>query len=428
MAGISGNSTLTRSQIEGIETAHLAAAATSWAATAEQWEEHFTTIHKGTLSPGGTPWEGTGADAAQDGTFADLVKVRGMADHLHTAATAARNGADDIAWAKRQTLDVIAQAQEAGFTVGEDLSVTDRSSLLPAGAQAARQAQAEAFAAEIRAAAENLAAVDKTVAAQVSTALAPLEGTDFGDSPGDPTVQAVDYKAAPPPPSDPDDQPKPKEPHATDPNRSADGTYGPGNSGDGKAAEKAALDDREARTHIPIIRDQVKATHPDVIDPITKKPQGRLYDGLEPTGNPDEYIGIEAKTHPGAHQTRQDRFDAAVSPERPATAILNGREIKIVDVQPAYPPDGWVPPSQRTPAPGGAFGGAEAQGTAPVGAGLAGAPVHGSAPVTSAFPDWGSHQSPQEMLGSDDPVTRVLGELLLEQQHAQGIVDPNGTA
>lgn len=427
MAAVSGTGAWTRSQIEGCQTEHLHFAATAWTSDADVWESHFETIHRGTLSPGGTPWEGAGADAAQDGTFADLVRVRGMADHLHTAAAAARNGADDIAWAKRQALDAIAQAEEAGFTVGEDLSVTDRSSLLPAGARAARQSLAETFSAEIRTAAENLATVDKTVAGQVSTALAPLENTHFGDSPDAPTVQAVDYKTAPPPP-DPNDQPKPKEPHATDPNRSVDGTYGPGNSGDGKAAEKAALDDREAKTHIPIIRDQVKATHPDVIDPITKKPQGRLYDGLEPTGNPDEYIGIEAKTHPGAHQTRQDRFDAAVSPERPATATLNGRQIKIVDVQPAYPPDGWVPPSQRTPVPGTAFGGAQAQGTAPIGAGLGDAPVQGSAPATSTFPDWGSHQSPQEMLGSDDPVTRVLGELLLEQQRAQGIVDPNGTA
>lgn len=199
MANVSRTGAWTRSQIENSQTEHLRTAASSWTSDAHEWENHFEHIHRGTLSPGGTPWEGTAADAAQDGTFADLVKVRGMADHLHSAATAARNGADDIAWAKRQTLDAIAQAQEAGFTVGEDLSVTDHSSLLPAGARAARQAQAEAFAADIHASAENLATIDKAVANQVSTALAPLGNTSFDDSHDAPTVQAVDYKTAPAP-------------------------------------------------------------------------------------------------------------------------------------------------------------------------------------------------------------------------------------
>jgi hypothetical protein len=53
-------------------------------------------------------------------------------------------------------------------------------------------------------------------------------------------------------------------------NRSRDGTYGPGNSGDGKTAEKAALDARERETGIPLERTQVRATHPDVrsVEPL----------------------------------------------------------------------------------------------------------------------------------------------------------------
>jgi hypothetical protein len=240
-------------------------------------------------------------------------------------------------------------------------------------------------------------------------------------------VQALDYKTAPPPPPPPDPG-EPKEPHATDPNRSADGTYGPGNFGDGKAAEKAALDELERQRHVPIIRQQVRATHPDVIDPETGKPQGRFYDGLMPTGNPDEYIGIEAKTHPGAHRADQDRFDTAVSPERPATATLNGRPIRIVHVEPAYPPDGWVPPSQLAPAlpPAQASSGVPTgpiEGTittAPPATGVSGGGGGGGGswggapgPGSSTLPDYGTHVPPEELIKSDDPVMRILGQLML---------------
>ena len=39
-------------------------------------------------------WEGEGAEAAQQRTFADLIKVRGLSDHLYEAAKIARRGAD----------------------------------------------------------------------------------------------------------------------------------------------------------------------------------------------------------------------------------------------------------------------------------------------------------------------------------------------
>ena len=154
---------LTRSDIEAWNTTHLEAAATHWRSTAAHWEGHFETIHTGMLRPGGTDWEGTAADAAAERSWGDLVKVRGAGDALYTAAGHATTGAGDIAWAKRQVLDAIAEAEEAGFTVGQDFSVTDKSwSLLRSAA--ARQQQAQAFATEISARVQALVAIDQAVA------------------------------------------------------------------------------------------------------------------------------------------------------------------------------------------------------------------------------------------------------------------------
>jgi hypothetical protein len=68
------------SVICGWDIQQLSRAASDWAGTAEQWEESFTAVHRGTLSPGGTVWEGQAAEAAQERSFADLVKVGGLAE------------------------------------------------------------------------------------------------------------------------------------------------------------------------------------------------------------------------------------------------------------------------------------------------------------------------------------------------------------
>ena len=199
MPDVSGAGTPSLSQIVNWDTSHLEDAARHWMATAEQWEDHFTVLHNEMLSPGGTAWEGAGAEAAQERTFADLVKVRGAADHLNGAAAAARYGASEISDAKNLALDAIAEAQEAGFSVGEDLSVTD--SMLLGNLRAT---QAQQHAAAITTRATNLSALDQQVAAKISTAAAPLGEISFtepADAP--PNVQPVDFKQAPPPTNPP---------------------------------------------------------------------------------------------------------------------------------------------------------------------------------------------------------------------------------
>jgi hypothetical protein len=211
----------TLSQIEAWSTDHLETAAAHWTETAETWEHAFTTVHREAPSPGGTVWEGAAADAAVLRTGTDRVVVAGTADSLHAAAKAARFGADEIAGARQLALQTINEARAAGFTVGEGLTVTSQPAGPPA-LQAARQVQAQAFAAAIRASAENLVAVDNEVAGNVTTAVSEVSGAQFGDTPispprepKKPTIQAVDnrtVKDAPPQPVPPDPQPGPMPP------------------------------------------------------------------------------------------------------------------------------------------------------------------------------------------------------------------------
>lgn len=197
MAAAAGHS-LTRSDIEAWSTEHLDTAAAHWSTTAQDWEDHFTTIHNGTLRPGGSTWEGAGADAAAERSWGDLVKVRGAADALHAALGHATNGSGDIAWAKQRVLNAIAEAEEDGFTVGSDFSVTVKPSLLrsPEG----RQAKATEHAHDIEAAVRGLVAADKEVGDRIGGALAPLGQLNFPDDGGkhDPTVRVVDNRVEKP--------------------------------------------------------------------------------------------------------------------------------------------------------------------------------------------------------------------------------------
>jgi hypothetical protein len=197
----------TLSQMQAWSTGHLESAANHWTQTAEDWEHAFTAIHRETPTPGGTPWRGVAADAAVLRTGSDRVVVVGAADSLHSAALAARSGAGEIEGARQLALEAVEDARTAGFTVGEDLSVTSQVGGPPA-LQAARQVQAQTLAAAIRASAENLASVDTEVAGNVSSAIAGVNSVQFGDTPvapqnKKPQIQAVDFKQDPPPPPPP---------------------------------------------------------------------------------------------------------------------------------------------------------------------------------------------------------------------------------
>ncbi len=198
MPAVGGMPTL--SQVRGWGTGHLTDAAAQWTKTAAVWEDAFTEVATQINHPGGAPWEGVAAEAAQHQAYTDRLTVVRLADQLHDASQIARTGATQIDEARRLVLRTVQSAEGAGFTVGEDFSVTD-AHLYDAGTAALRQTQAETFATELRANVAALLATDSGVAGRLTTATMGLGLTSFPES-GGPSAPGSD--AAPnAPPEDP---------------------------------------------------------------------------------------------------------------------------------------------------------------------------------------------------------------------------------
>jgi hypothetical protein len=196
-------------EVEAWDVTHLENASRDWTATAEHWESAFTSIHRASVSPGGTLWEGAAAEAAQERAFADLVKVRGLADVLHQSAAIARRGAETLYSVKRSVLDAVEEIGSAGYLVGQDLSVT------PTRAGVAAETQAQLYATDIQGRVAQLVACDKEIAGKVTAATASLNEVSFLEAP-DPAppprskndhIQAVDHTWAQNPPPGPNDGP-----------------------------------------------------------------------------------------------------------------------------------------------------------------------------------------------------------------------------
>lgn len=172
------------SQIRAWDTDHLVDAATTWRTTADHWQESFSLVASNMPAPGGIPWEGTGSEAAQSRASTDAIKVEELAVSLRSASTVAGNGADEMHAIRQSVLAAIGNAESAGFTVGEDLSVTSRYTDLTPAAEAARQAQAEALAADIRAKATALVEADHEVATKIASAASGIRDVTLGEGPG----------------------------------------------------------------------------------------------------------------------------------------------------------------------------------------------------------------------------------------------------
>jgi hypothetical protein len=113
--------------------------------------------------------------------------------------------------------------------------------------------------------------------------------------------------------------------------RDVEGKFAPGN--DGKIAhdaEKQGLEQYANDTGREVIDVKVAAKLPDMTP--------RYYDGLSPNGDGtytaiETYTGVEVKSGTAGLSAHQQEFDAAVNSGRPATANLNGREIKITETR-----------------------------------------------------------------------------------------------
>lgn len=113
-------------------------------------------------APGGTAWESGAKHAALDRGTADIALVGRQSSVLREAAGLAENGGHDITAAKDKAVEAITAAENDGFTVGEDLSVTDArkygSTTIVARSKALKE-----HAEDIRWTAEQLVQSDKVV-------------------------------------------------------------------------------------------------------------------------------------------------------------------------------------------------------------------------------------------------------------------------
>jgi hypothetical protein len=198
------------SQLLAWPTEYLADAAEDWEAVAER---NYGLAHQVWRDALSVDWQGNAADALHSAAHSDMLTTSGAADQLQTAAKIARSGASDLYAARSRVRYALEDAHAAGFDVDEEMSVVDRSTGGSAAQRAARQAQAEALAANIRQRAAQLVALDQEVAGEVTAAVAGIRDT-FPQSPTlpmqKPGIQLVDnhtFKEDPAPSPDPSNDP-----------------------------------------------------------------------------------------------------------------------------------------------------------------------------------------------------------------------------
>jgi hypothetical protein len=187
------------SELLSWSTTHLVAGADYWDALAGRWEAAFNQIHQRIRVSG---WEGQAYDAAHERTYWDSVKVGNAADDLHDGAKTARRAAGDVAAAQDRLLESVTKAEDAGFDVGDDYTVTSAETGGTAAQQAQRQAEAESLAEDIRWRATALVDADQHAGARVADAVGHLGSLSFEEHDGTGTpagaqgqngVQLVDF-------------------------------------------------------------------------------------------------------------------------------------------------------------------------------------------------------------------------------------------
>jgi hypothetical protein len=180
-------------------SAYLDDAATHWNNAANVWEDAYSQTYREAQRPGGTEWIGLAADAAVEKVGSDRLIVVHAADSLREAAKNTQSGSSRLSFARQRLLDVVSEAQEGGFVVGEDYAVTSMHSGGDAAARAARHAHALAIAGRIQVRLAELMATDQEVATAITTAANSVQLLEFSDRPtvrpgaDKPTVQEVNF-------------------------------------------------------------------------------------------------------------------------------------------------------------------------------------------------------------------------------------------
>lgn len=192
MAAVAGFPDL--SQLLSWPTQHLTEAADHWEDVGARSYEVANRVWRDALN---VDWQGEGAGALRAATHTEMVATSGVADQLRAAAKVARGGASDLYAARARVRYAVQDANAAGFDVDEEMSVIDRFPSGSAAQRAARQAQAQALAADIRQRAVQLVAVDQQVAGKVTAAVAGIRDTFPAGGPQrkplrEPAIEAVD--------------------------------------------------------------------------------------------------------------------------------------------------------------------------------------------------------------------------------------------
>lgn len=192
--GSSGGS-LTRSQVEDWHTSHLTDAATNWRQAATGSETTFDEHRRNIALPGGTTWAGNAKDAALDRATADCAVVGRQSGLLREAASLADSGSYDIKTARDKAVEAITAAEDDGFSVGEDLTITD-TKRVDASSSRARQTSANEHAEDIRWTVQQLVSTAELVGKRLQGKAVELAGIRFDgseDDGRDGTIRLVDH-------------------------------------------------------------------------------------------------------------------------------------------------------------------------------------------------------------------------------------------
>jgi hypothetical protein len=168
----------TVSQALSYSTTHLIDAAAHWEDLADRWAFTYGQVH---AEAQGLPWEGLGAEALQQGIANDHRIASAGAENLRGAARIARLEAPNLNAMHRRLLYALEDAQQAGFTVAEDWSITDTGATGNSTEQPEQQTQAQAFAADLRSQAGALLARDTEVSGNMTAAAGRAGVTTFVD-------------------------------------------------------------------------------------------------------------------------------------------------------------------------------------------------------------------------------------------------------
>jgi hypothetical protein len=389
MSVVAGSPSL--SQLLAWPTQHLTEGADHWETIGERSYGLAHQVWRDSLS---IDWQGEGAEALRTATHADMMTTSAAADQLQAAAKVARGGASDLYAARSRMRYAVEDARTAGFDVGEDFSVTDRSGGGSAAQRAARQAQAQALAGDIRQRAAQLMALDQQVAGRVTAATAGI-GDTFPQnptpdtSPTKPKIQAVDhhtFKQDPPPPGPP-------------------GNPFPGWTEEQKAQVAAEIAHGHALDHFPgkTPQDLARWIYDSMNDPNTRVGTSinsggltLLRDGRVIFINPqdgDYGTAFVPKPLPGdSWRTPLDYFERTTKALEPLPPPTPGRLPPVVPGEMAPPAQGAPPVPAARPAPPPSVKG---------GTGFGGGPSMPIGPQLVPPPHAGHHHPPA--IGDMDP-------------------------